>query len=331
MRFSIIIPVYNRPDELDELLAGLAVQEGVHDFEAVIVEDGSVRKSDEVVARYGQRIPIRYIVVPNGGPARARNIGASCAQGDYLLILDSDVVLPKGFLNAVEAGLRTDPCDAWGGPDAAGEGFDAIQRAISYTMTSFLTTGGIRGGKKSMEKFKPRSFNLGCKREVYEALGGFTESMRFGEDIDFSLRLFAKGYRVRLYPECFVYHKRRVSLKSFFKQVHNSGRARIDLGLRHPGSTKAVHWLPAVFTLGMAATVLLAFFFWWAWLIPLAFSIIILLDALRSTASLRVALRAVPAAWIQLTGYGSGFLYAFIRMRLMSKGMRNAFEKTFYD
>lgn len=331
MLLSLIIPVYNRPEELEELLGSLAACHGQHDYEVVVVEDGSVRPARSVVEAYEKQMKIVYVAVPNSGPAKARNIGAKHASGDYLLILDSDVVLPPGFLDAVCYCIETMPCDAWGGPDAASDDFSPVQKAINYAMTSLLTTGGIRGGKKSMEQFKPRSFNLGCKRSVYAALGGFTEAMRFGEDIDFSLRLVAAGYRVLLYPDTFVYHKRRVSFKSFFKQVHNSGRARIDLGLRHPGSTKAVHFLPGLFTLGMALVLLLSPWFGWLLWLPLLFSLIILLDALRCTRSVQVALLSVLASWIQLVGYGSGFWLAFWRMRVCKKGVRNAFNNTFYD
>lgn len=333
MYISLIIPVFNRPDELDELLASAVAQTGsVPPFEMVIVEDGSTLRAQEVTERYADRLTIQYIEVPNGGPAKARNIGAAKARGKYLLILDSDVVLPTDFLHHVQESIASYPCDAWGGPDAAGKGFSVIQRAIGYTMTSFLTTGGIRGGKRSLEKFKPRSFNLGCRVDVYRALGGFSEDMRFGEDIDFSLRLSEAGYTTRLYPDCAVFHKRRVSLKSFFKQVHNSGRARIDLGLRHPGSTKPVHALPALFTLGMTAVLVLTLAHTVLWLyIPLLFSLIIFADAWRTTHSSETAEWAIPAAWIQLVGYGSGFCMAFWRMRIQGKGVRNAFDRTFYD
>ncbi len=333
MYLSLIIPVFNRPDELDELLASAAAQIGsVPPFEVVIVEDGSTLRAQDVTERYADRLTIQYIEVPNGGPAKARNIGAAKAHGEYLLILDSDVVLPPDFLHNVQKSIASNPCDAWGGPDAAGDGFSVIQRAIGYTMTSFLTTGGIRGGKRSLERFKPRSFNLGCHADVYQALDGFSEDMRFGEDIDFSLRLLEAGYTTRLYPDCAVYHKRRVSLKSFFKQVHNSGRARIDLGLRHPGSTKLVHALPALFTLSMAVVLILALTHTFLWLyIPLLFSFIIFTNAWCTTRSSETAEWAILAAWIQLVGYGSGFCIAFWRMRILGKDVRNAFDRTFYD
>ena len=194
MRYSFVIPVYNRPDEVRELLESLTHQE-LFDFEIVIIEDGSSVSSEAIVESYRGSFPaLRYIAVPNGGPSRARNLGACEATGEYLIILDSDVVLPPGYLTAVDDYLEKHPVDAFGGPDAASDDFTAVQKAINYAMTSPLTTGGIRGGSADgMEKFKPRSFNLGCRRSVYLQLGGFNEAMRFGEDIDFSLRLIEGG------------------------------------------------------------------------------------------------------------------------------------------
>ena len=248
MKYSVIIPVYNRPDEARELLESLCAQT-CRDFEVVIVEDGSAIPCKEVAEAYADRLDIHYYVKENGGPGRARNYGVERARGEYVLILDSDAVLPEGYIAAVEDELEREPADAFGGPDRAHPDFTPMQKAINYAMTSFFTTGGIRGGKKKLDKFYPRSFNMGVRREVYQALGGFSD-MRFGEDIDFSTRIFKGGYRCRLFPEAWVWHKRRTDLKKFFKQVHNSGIARIHLSKRHPGTLKLVHLLPAVFTLG---------------------------------------------------------------------------------
>ena len=236
MRYSVIIPVYNRPDEVDELLQSLTMQH-FKDFEVVVVEDGSSIPCKEVVERYADRLNIKYFSKPNSGPGQTRNYGAERSEGEYLIILDSDVILPEGYFDAVEKELLASPVDA----------FTDIQKAINYSMTSFFTTGGIRGGKKKMDKFYPRSFNMGVRRAVYEALGGFSK-MRFGEDIDFSIRIFKNGYTCRLFPDAWVYHKRRTDLKKFFKQVHNSGIARINLYKKYPDSLKLVHLLPAVFT-----------------------------------------------------------------------------------
>lgn len=245
MKYSFIIPVFNRPDEVDELLDSLTKQ-SLKDFEVVVVEDGSSVKCDNVVKAYENRLNIKYFLKANSGPGQTRNYGVDRAEGEYVLILDSDVVLPTNYLQAVDAELRRQPCDAFGGPDRAHSSFSLMQKAINYAMTSFFTTGGIRGGKKKLDKFYPRSFNMGVRREVYLALEGFSK-MRFGEDIDFSTRIFKGGYSCRLFPEAWVWHKRRTDLKKFFKQVHNSGIARINLTKRHPGTLKAVHLLPAVF------------------------------------------------------------------------------------
>ena len=255
MRYSVIIPVYNRPDEVDELLQSLTVQ-CFKDFEVVIVEDGSSIPCKEVADRYTDRLDIKYFSKPNSGPGQTRNYGAERSEGEYFIILDSDVILPEGYFDAIEKELQSSPADAFGGPDRAHDSFTDIQKAINYSMTSFFTTGGIRGGKKKMDKFYPRSFNMGIRREVYEALGGFSK-MRFGEDIDFSIRIFKGGYTCRLFPDAWVYHKRRTDLKKFFKQVHNSGIARINLYKKYPDSLKLVHWLPAVFTLGVSLLLLL--------------------------------------------------------------------------
>ena len=227
MRYSFIIPVYNRPEELQELLESI-MRQSLGDYEVIVVEDGSTRTSEEVIQRFIPQIySLYYYQIPNGGPSRARNIGANYAKGDYIIILDSDVVLPEGYLLAVDKALSHGDIDAFGGPDTASEDFTPIQKAINYAMTSTLTTGGIRGGSAdAMEQFKPRSFNLGCRRALFLQLGGFDVGMRFGEDIDFSLRLQEAGARTVLIPEAYVYHKRRVDLRRFFKQVHNSGIAR---------------------------------------------------------------------------------------------------------
>ena len=336
MKYSFIIPVYNRPDEVDELLESMCTQT-LKDFEVVIVEDGSSIPCKEVVDRYADRLNIRYYSKPNSGPGQTRNYGVERASGEYVLILDSDVVLPNGYLQAVDDELKAKPSDAFGGPDRAHPSFTPTQKAINYAMTSFFTTGGIRGGKKKMDKFYPRSFNMGVRTEVYKALEGFSK-MRFGEDIDFSTRIFKGGYACRLFPEAWVWHKRRTDLHKFFKQVHNSGIARINLTKRHPGTLKLVHMLPAVFTAGCVLLLLLALItalcgcsYFWVYLIPFAlFAVIIFLDATRAEKSVGVGWRAVLAAFVQLTGYGSGFLRAVWERCILGRGEFEAFKKNFY-
>ena len=236
MKYSIIVPVFNRPDEVDELLESLTHQTE-KDFEVVIVEDGSLTPCEEVCKRYENLMDIHYYYKENSGPGQSRNYGAERAKGEYLLILDSDVVLPEGYLKAVSDELSREPADAFGGPDKAHSSFTDTQKAISYSMTSFFTTGGIRGGKKKMDKFYPRSFNMGIRRDVYLKLNGFS-NMRFGEDIDFSIRIFKAGCRCRLFPEAWVWHKRRTDFRKFWRQVYNSGIARINLYKKYPESLK---------------------------------------------------------------------------------------------
>lgn len=310
MHLSIVIPVYNRPEEINDLLFSLREQ-SIDNFEVIIVEDGSTIPATSVVDQHRSYIEhIQYISIPNGGPSRARNVGAKHASGEYIIILDSDVVLPKQYLSEVVRGIGITGCDAFGGPDAAAPNFDDMQKAVNYAMTSRLTTGGIRGGRASgMETFKPRSFNMGCRRDVFMALGGFSEDMRYGEDIDFSLRLIEYGARVCLLPEAYVYHKRRVSLSSFFWQVYHSGEARIELERRHPGSTRPVHYLPAFFTLFVVLSVLSVVGSGFL----LLYALSIALDSLLRGNSLGVSLLAIVTSYTQLIGYGSGFISAMFR------------------
>jgi len=348
MKYSVIVPVFNRPDEVSELLESLTHQT-VTDFEVVIVEDGSQVPCKEVCDAYADRLNLHYYVKTNSGPGQSRNYGASVAQGEYLLILDSDVVLPDGYLQAVDDELRREPADAFGGPDCAHDSFTPVQKAISYSMTSFFTTGGIRGGKKKLDKFYPRSFNMGIRSDVYRHLGGFS-NMRFGEDIDFSIRIFKSGYRCRLFPEAWVWHKRRTDFVKFWRQVYNSGIARINLYKKYPESLKLVHLLPMVFTvgvfllliLGIAGGLLLALghtdvqhtIGLWACtlaVVPLLFyALLILVSSTLQNKCLRVGGLSVVAAFIQLMGYGCGFLEATWKRIILRKDEFSAYEKNFY-
>lgn len=363
MKYSIIVPVYNRPDEVDELLQSLTEQ-SFKDMEVIIVEDGSSQPCENVVHRYASKLPLRYYTKENSGPGQTRNFGAEHSQGEFLIFLDSDCVLPPDFLKEVDAELGRKECDAWGGPDRAHENFTPVQKAISYSMTSFITTGGIRGGKKQMDKkFYPRSFNMGIRRSLYRQLGGFS-SMRFGEDIDLSLRIYKSEASCRLFPEAWVWHKRRTDFKKFFKQVHNSGIARINLMKRHPGSLKLVHLLPAVFTIGVflclllflvglfftgiglytgffggtgcnmglivaylgAAIMLLA-------LLPLLlFSLIVFIDSSIRNKSVKIGFLSIWASFIQLVGYGTGFIRAWwLRCVRGRNEDLQAFKENFYE
>lgn len=336
-RFSVIVPVFNRPQEADELLASLAAQTYA-DFEVIIVEDGSSVTCREVCSRYANRLKIKYLEKENSGPGPSRNYGAERASGDFLVILDSDVVVPENYFAQLAKALKDNPAEAFGGPDAAHPSFSVTQKAISYAMTSFLTTGGIRGGKKRMDKFYPRSFNMGIAREAFRRLGGFA-NMRFGEDIDLSIRLFKAGYRCRLIPEAWVWHKRRTDLKKFFRQVFNSGIARIALYKRYPDSLKVVHLLPSAFVAGITLLIVLAVVFAFVCpavalvcLCPIAlFCLAICIDSALRNRSLRVGLMSVPAAFVQLAGYGTGFIAAWWQVCVRGKEKRAAFENTFYN
>lgn len=328
MRYSVIIPVYNRPDEVDELLQSL-VSQSLKDFEVIVVEDGSSVPCEDVVNKYRDKLDVHYYSKPNSGPGQTRNYGAERSKGEFLLILDSDCILPEGYLQAIEDELHREEADAFGGPDRAHDSFTRVQKAINYAMTSFFTTGGIRGGKKKMDKFYPRSFNMGVRAEAYRALGGFS-NMRFGEDIDFSIRIFKAGYRCRLFSEAWVWHKRRTDLKKFFKQVHNSGIARINLYKKYPESLKLVHLLPAVFTVGVVFLLLCSLLCVWS-LLPLAlFVLIVFIDASLSNKSVVIGILSVVASFIQLTGYGTGFLRAWWKRCVLGKDAFSAFEKNFY-
>ena len=330
MKYSFIIPVYNRPDEVDELLQSMTRQT-LTDFEVIVVEDGSVRDCKNVCDSYAGRLDLHYHMKENSGPGQSRNYGAERARGEYLIILDSDVVLPDGYLQSVDDELKARPADAFGGPDCAHPSFTPTQKAISYSMTSFFTTGGIRGGKKKMDKFYPRSFNMGIRRDVYMALGGFSR-MRFGEDIDFSIRIFKAGHACRLFPGAWVWHKRRTDFRKFFRQVYNSGIARINLYKKYPESLKIVHLMPAAFTAGTALLLVLAAVMCQPlWLAPIVlYALMILADSSFQNRSLRIGLLSVAAAFVQLTGYGLGFFNAWWKRCVRGGNEFSAFDKTFY-
>ena len=345
MKYSIIVPVFNRPDEVDELLESLSNQT-LKDFEVIIVEDGSTKTCKDVCDKYADILALHYYAKENSGPGQSRNYGAERASGDYLLILDSDVVLHEGYIQAVEDSLKETPAEAFGGPDAAHPSFTPVQKAISYSMTSFFTTGGIRGGKTKLDKFYPRSFNMGIRRDVYLQLRGFSK-MRFGEDIDFSYRIVEAGYQPRLFPEAWVWHKRRTDFRKFFRQVYNSGIARINLEKRHPGTMKLVHLLPTVFTVGVIGLILISavgrlLMYYcgndqWRWLcllpwLPIIlYGILILTDSAIRNKSLKVGLLSIPAAFVQLMGYGLGFIESWWKRCVLRQDEFQAFEKTFYN
>lgn len=315
--FSIIVPVYNRPDEVSDLLASLSRQTD-KGFETIIVEDGSTVPCREQCDRFAKEANVRYFHKENEGRSIARNHGMERAGGDYFVFVDSDCVLPETYIADLRRAISENRADCFGGPDAAHESFSDTQKAINYAMTSFLTTGGIRGGKVCMEKFTPRTFNMGFSRKVYGKVGGFREM--FSEDIDMSTRIRNAGFRIMLYPDVYVYHKRRVDFRKFWRQVHVFGMSRITLQLLYPGSMKAVHWLPALFVIGAVAMIIGAFF--WKWmLIPLLVYILALwIWGMISTRSIKIGTMGVGAAMVQLTGYGTGFLRAYIWKIILRHG-----------
>ena len=328
MFFSVIIPLYNRPDEIRELLDSL-VRQTEKNFEVIIVEDGSSICSEAIVEEFSTRLNITYYFKENTGPGTTRNYGAERAKGDYLVFFDSDCILDPDYFSAMEKSLLESKADAYGGPDRAHASFTNIQKAINYAMTSFFTTGGIRGGKKKMDVFYPRSFNMGISKKVFQELNGFAD-MRFGEDVDFSIRIIKTGYKTCLIPEAYVYHKRRTDFWQFYKQVHNSGIARINLHLLHPGTLKLVHMLPSAFFLGCCVLLLLSVLSP-LFLLPIAaFILIVWVDSLIKNKNLMVAFASIVASFVQLFSYGLGFLRAFWKRILKQEGEFKAFTKNFY-
>ena len=319
LKFSIIVPVYNREAEVEDLLASLAAQTD-RGFEAVIVEDGSSLPCKGVCDKWAAKgLPVRYYYKENEGRSIARNFGIERADGDYLVFVDSDCILPADYIESLRRELDANYSDCFGGPDAAHSSFTDIQKANNYSMTSFLTTGGIRGGKVQMEKFVPRTFNMGFSRAVYEKVGGFREM--FSEDIDMSTRIRLAGFSIALLRPVRVFHKRRVNLRKFWRQVHVFGMSRITLKLLYPGSLKLVHTLPAVFTVGSLLLILLAIFWHWWCILPLAAYILaVWITGIVSTKSLKIGTIGVVTSLIQLLGYGTGFLRAWTWKILLGHG-----------
>ena len=307
-KYSIIIPVYNRPEELKELLESLAGQT-FKDFEVLIVEDGSTRRSESVYEQFASRLRIQYLFKPNTGPGPSRNFGFEHAKGSYFVVFDSDCMLPSAYFAIIENFLSMNPLDAWGGPDRGHESFSSLQRAMAYTMSSVLTTGGIRGaGDKN---FQPRSFNMGLSRKVWEATGGFKFD-RLAEDIELSVRIRKAGFKIGLIQDAFVYHKRRAELYDFFKQVEGFGRGRVRVGKIHPTEIKVVHWFPTLVLAAYVSIPLLAILNRPMGLLVglglMVYGTLIFLDCIRITGSIAVAFLSIPSAMAQLFGYGYGFI-----------------------
>ena len=331
IKLSIIVPVYNRPDEVSELLESLSKQTD-KDFEVLIIEDGSSLKCDEVCKAYEGKLDLHYYFKPNSGRSETRNYGMDRASGNYFIIFDSDCIMPTEYIETVKRYLNEDYVDCYGGPDAADSSFNDMQKAISYAMTSMLTTGGIRGATKNVNKFSPRSFNMGIAKEVYEKIGGYKNMI--GEDIDLSFRIKEAGFKTRLFPDARVFHKRRVDLKKFFRQVNTFGKARILLNTLHPGTLKLVHMLPACFGIGNIFLVLGAIIslicrwtYWWIWLLPIAVYVLaIFVESYIRNKKLEIALMSIAACYSQLFGYGTGFINEFITRKASKKNQEELYK-----
>ena len=328
-KYSVIIPVYNRPQEVRELLESLSVQQR-KEFETIIVEDGSTIRCEDICKEFTGKMETVYLYKENGGPASARNFGAQWARGEWLLFFDSDCIIPDSYFQAVGEELAGKECQLFGGADRSHPSFTTLQKAIDYSMTSIITTGGIRGNRKSADKFYPRTFNMGIKKTVFDQIGGFS-NMRFGEDVDFSYKVKEGGYDSRFFPNAWVYHKRRNTFRTFFKQVFNSGIARIHLSKRHPGTLKLVHLLPSAFVLGCIFLIIISALWSWWCMIPLALLCgIIFTDAIARKGEMKTAFAAIAASFTQLWGYGSGLLIGWWNICILGKSNYAAFVKNFY-
>lgn len=331
MHYSFIIPVYNRPDEIDELLASLTTQTYRSNYEIVVVEDGSTVRCDDVVARYRERLNISYYYKDNSGPGSSRNYGMRKAQGDYFIILDSDCLLPAHYLEQVDAYLSEKYVACFGGPDAALASFSDVQKAINFSMTSFLTTGGIRGASERIHKFQPRSFNMGISKEAFEASGGFG-NIHPGEDPDLTIRLWNLGFETELFPKAFVYHKRRIDWKRFYIQVTKFGKARPILNQRYPEYKKLTYWFPFLFMIGLLTSLFAAVLgIYVGVLLYLLYLLILLVSATLKEKNIKIGFLTIIATLIQFYGYGRGFAISTFKLAVMGvkpeEGMPEMFFK----
>ena len=330
LNYSFIIPVYNRPGEVRELLESMLKLKFDRDFEIVLVEDGSSISSGGIATEFQQQLNISYHYKKNTGPGDSRNFGMRKAKGNYFLILDSDVLLPENYLQEVDKFLQQDYCDCFGGPDASHPSFSKIQKAIDYSMTSFLTTGGIRGKKSAVNDFQPRSFNMGISKKAFEASGGFGK-IHPGEDPDLSLRLKKMGYKLCLIPDAVVFHKRRIDWSKFYTQVQKFGMVRPILNKWHPGSGKITYWFPAVFSLGfLFAILLLKLGIWWLFLLYVLYFVIIAIDAAIKNKSLGIGFLAVYATLVQFFGYGYGFIKSLWHIHILKQDPEHEFPNLFF-
>lgn len=330
LSYSFIIPVYNRPDEIKELLDSFASQDTTIPYEIVIIEDGSSIPSDVVIADYTDILNVTYFSKPNSGPGSSRNYGMARAAGNYFIILDSDCILPPHYVRVMDESLSQEYVDCFGGPDAAHPSFSTLQKAINYSMTSFLTTGGIRGGKKQVDAFQPRSFNMGLSEKAFEASKGFG-NIHPGEDPDLVLRLWDLGFKTRLLADAYVYHKRRISWSKFYTQVNKFGMVRPILNSWHPASAKVTYWFPTVFLAGILCSIVASLFGWFLLLyFVIGYIVLIGVHATFVNKSLTIGMMAIAATLVQFYGYGTGFLKSVIAIRWLGKEPKKRFPHLFF-
>lgn len=330
MYYSFVIPVYNRPDEIDELLESLSHQLYTKPYEIVVVEDGSTITCEDVVNKYADVLNISYHFKSNSGPGDSRNYGMKVAKGNYFLILDSDCIIPSNYLNEVDFFLESNYVDCFGGPDNAHDSFSDVQKAINQTMTSFLTTGGIRGGSEKLGKFQPRSFNMGISKKAFEASGGFGK-IHPGEDPDLSIRLWNLGFKTALIPNAYVFHKRRIDWEKFYKQVNKFGKARPILNQRYPEYSKITYWFPSLFFLGFLISIIaLIFGFQWFFMCYILYFLVLFVESFIQTKSLKISFLTIIATFIQFYGYGAGFLLSNYLLHVKKLKPETAMPEMFF-
>ncbi|AMO21437.1 glycosyltransferase [Flavobacterium columnare] len=331
MNFSFVIPVYNRPDEIDELLESLTKQTYNKPFEIIIVEDGSTVPCEHIIDKYRTKLNLTYYLKYNSGPGDSRNFGMQYARGDYYIILDSDCILPSQYLLEVEKSLSEKYVDCFGGPDDMLASFTPIQKAINFAMTSVLTTGGIRGASEKIGKFQPRSFNMGISRKAFEASKGFS-NIHPGEDPDLSIRLWEMGFETKLISNAFVYHKRRIDWEKFYIQVNKFGKVRPILNKWYPEYAKPTFFLPSLFVVGFFLGIFLSFLFLFDWLLKLYFlyTVLVMIVSTYKNKNFKVGLYSIVAVWRQFFGYGMGFIESYYKINILKKSPEEAFPELFF-
>jgi len=339
-KYSIIIPCFNRADEVAELLESISqLKFDPAQFEIIISDDGSTDNTKKLVEQNKSKLQcdLIYLTQNNSGPGAARNHAMENANGDFFIFIDSDVTLSADWLFHIDLTLVEKKADAFGGPDSYREDFSPFLKAVNYSMTSFITTGGLRGKKgKKLARFYPRSFNMGLSRELWKKIGGFG-SLRHGQDIEFSHRIIESGAQVIFIDQAVVYHKRRTNLRRFYKQVFNWGVARINLYKINKKMLEPLHSIPAVLTFVAVTLLVLSLIFDLIKTIVLwGFSAGILILIYSMIDSIRIYKSIKPALWLplvmpaQVLGYGFGFIYNAVRRIVLDKDEKVGFKKSYY-